>query len=196
MFLELGCGPNKRAGFVGLDSFSYDGVDITWDLTKTPWPLESDSVEKLFSSHCLEHLPFHAPGFVQSFLSEVGRICRDGASLEIWTPYAFGRAAFLPGHITHFTEDIWRHWGVLYQELWRRDLSGWLDVQEFRYVVSDQTCQEEWAKRMSMDFAISHLHGIAEEFGIFAVFHRSGKAVPSKPLRSWTNMREGKRVFL
>jgi hypothetical protein len=117
--------------------------------------------------------------------------------LEIWTPYAFGRHAFIPGHITQFTEDVWRHWGVLYQKMWQKDLSGWLEIQEFRYVVTEETRREvESMGKMNMNFALSHLHGIAEEFGVFAFFHRSGEAVPSSPRRSWSHSREGKREFL
>jgi len=36
--LDLGCGPNKREGFVGVDALPFDGkVDYVVDLRQTPW---------------------------------------------------------------------------------------------------------------------------------------------------------------
>jgi hypothetical protein len=47
--LDLACGTRKKDGFTGVDSVEFDGVDIVWDLTKFPWPWETDSVEE---THC------------------------------------------------------------------------------------------------------------------------------------------------
>src|ERR1051326_1395589 len=52
--LDLGCGPNKKPGFLGVDRRAFDGVDVVTDLTG-PWPWADQSVEEIHMSHVLEH---------------------------------------------------------------------------------------------------------------------------------------------
>jgi hypothetical protein len=54
--LDLGCGPNKQPGHVGMDAIAFHGVDIVHDLRETPWPIADNSVESTTCSHVLEHL--------------------------------------------------------------------------------------------------------------------------------------------
>ena len=37
--LDLGCGRNKQAGFHGVDTMPFNGVDSVWDLRVSPWRL-------------------------------------------------------------------------------------------------------------------------------------------------------------
>lgn len=59
--LDLGCGirkedhPTKQAGFIGVDLYPVEGVDIEHDLSVFPWPFEDNSVDEIYSSHFLEH---------------------------------------------------------------------------------------------------------------------------------------------
>ena len=56
--LDLGCGPNKREGFIGVDVLKFGGkVDVIFDLgsgKKFPW--KDDSVDEVHASHFVEHL--------------------------------------------------------------------------------------------------------------------------------------------
>lgn len=54
--LDLGCGGRKQPGFVGVDQYPMDGVDVVLDLGAERWPWEDSSVDEIFSSHFLEHL--------------------------------------------------------------------------------------------------------------------------------------------
>lgn len=55
--LDLGCGPNPREGFVGVDSLTFGKDNIVkHDLRETPWPFEDNSVSEATCSHFLEHL--------------------------------------------------------------------------------------------------------------------------------------------
>jgi len=38
--IDIGCGKNKKAGFVGIDSLALPGVDFYCDIRKAPWTLE------------------------------------------------------------------------------------------------------------------------------------------------------------
>lgn len=53
--IDLGCGANKKEGFLGVDSYQFPGVDLVHDVTK-PWPWEDDSVDEVYCAHLLEHL--------------------------------------------------------------------------------------------------------------------------------------------
>jgi Methyltransferase domain len=54
--IDLGCGPNPREGFVGVDMFKMKGVDIVCDLAKDKWPFKDNSVDEAHASHFIEHL--------------------------------------------------------------------------------------------------------------------------------------------
>jgi predicted SAM-dependent methyltransferase len=54
--LDLGCGQSPKEGFEGVDLHAPD-VKYRVDLWKFPFPWEDNSVDELYSSHFVEHLP-------------------------------------------------------------------------------------------------------------------------------------------
>ena len=56
-YLNVGCGPNINQNYINLDYLWVPGVDVCWDITKGI-PLESESMEGIFTEHCLEHISF------------------------------------------------------------------------------------------------------------------------------------------
>jgi predicted SAM-dependent methyltransferase len=90
--LDIGCGANRQqgAGWVGMDVQPLSGVDIVHDLTKFPWPIESESVLTALASHILEHIQPEAPdarlvGLLKLLLDK-GVISRDELADYIGTP--------------------------------------------------------------------------------------------------------------
>lgn len=55
--LDLGCGQSPREGFEGVDLVPGPTVKHVVNLFKFPWPWADNSVEKIFTSHLLEHIP-------------------------------------------------------------------------------------------------------------------------------------------
>jgi SAM-dependent methyltransferase len=93
--LDLGCGPNKRAGFIGVDSRKFPGVDVVTDLNAR-WPWKDASVEEIHSSHVLEH--FSAVQRIHIF-NEMYRVLIPNGRATIVTPHwASGRAYGDPSH--------------------------------------------------------------------------------------------------
>src|SRR5579859_7455145 len=93
--LDLGCGPHKKAGFIGVDSRAFDGVDVVADLCGV-WPWADESVEEIHASHVLVH--FTAAQRVHVF-NEMHRVLIKGGKALIITPHwASGRAY---GDFTH-----------------------------------------------------------------------------------------------
>jgi hypothetical protein len=55
--LDLGCGPNPREGFVGVDTLNFGKDSITkCNLGEKHWPFEDNSVSEAQCFHFLEHL--------------------------------------------------------------------------------------------------------------------------------------------
>jgi predicted SAM-dependent methyltransferase len=82
--IDIGCGYAKRDGFLGVDKDAAPGVDHVVDVEREPLPFGDRTVDTIFSSHCFEHLADQALIF-----HEMSRVAVNGATLEIWTPYAW-----------------------------------------------------------------------------------------------------------
>lgn len=104
--VELGCGATKTEGYIGLDRFPLPGVDIVADLDRQ-FPIEDNSVDVILACNSLEHLAdlYHT-------MSEIYRICKDGAIIHILAPYH--STATNMANIYHkqvFNEDTFRFFG-------------------------------------------------------------------------------------
>lgn len=107
--LDLGCGPNKKSGFIGCDQTEFPNVDIVADLNKK-WPWRDDSVDEVHCSHTLEH--FDAMQRVH-FLNELYRVMKLGAKATIITPaWCSCRAYGDPTHkwppVSEFAYFYWK----------------------------------------------------------------------------------------
>ena len=99
MKIDLGCGPLRREGHLGLDLRPVPGVNVVCDITCVP--LKSSSCEAVFASNVLEHIEALIPA-----MEEMYRVCRDGAVVEIVVPYQYSDlATSAPDHIRQFNED-------------------------------------------------------------------------------------------
>lgn len=114
--LDIGCGKNKREGFLGIDILDFPGVDKKVDIRKTPWPWKDDSVDEVNCSHFLEHL--EADERI-TFFNELYRVCKKDAKTTIIVPHWGSSRAY--GDLTHkwppVTEFFWyylsKEWRVI-----------------------------------------------------------------------------------
>lgn len=83
MKLNLGCGLKKFVGdgWVNVDAYDSCEPDVVWDLNKTPFPWETGSIDHIYMSHILEHIPNWWDAF-----TECARILKPGGTLEIRVP--------------------------------------------------------------------------------------------------------------
>jgi SAM-dependent methyltransferase len=80
--LDVGCGVNKHAGAIGLDSNPRTNADVIHDLGVTPYPFADDEFDQIVSNHVVEHLPD-----VMAFVSELYRITKHGGRIKLLTPH-------------------------------------------------------------------------------------------------------------
>lgn len=115
--LDLGCGKNKAAGFLGVDRRRFDGVDAVTDLTQPgKWQftdlkigdlelevnddkrftLPNNSVTEIHCSHFLEHLT----GLQRvQFMNELWRVLIPDGKAKVITPHWCSSRAY--GDFTH-----------------------------------------------------------------------------------------------
>ena len=141
--LDLGCGINKRAGFLGVDRRRFPGVDGVTDLTQKHWlfdapqlgsvklvaattpdgrtgfTLPDDSVAEVHCSHFLEHLDHNQakPERVR-FMNELWRVLVPGGKATIITPHWASHRAY--GDFTHADKPVSEMFYYYLNKTWRK----------------------------------------------------------------------------
>jgi predicted SAM-dependent methyltransferase len=77
--LNLGCGLTQVAGFLGVDLDPELHPDVVADVESLPF--EDDSVDEIYASHVLEHVPYDSPA-----LTEWNRVLKPGGLITIIVP--------------------------------------------------------------------------------------------------------------
>lgn len=80
--LNLGCGEQKKEGYVNVDWSPLNRPDVVHDLNVLPYPFEDASFDEIEIFHVLEHLdkPF-------AVMKELHRILKRGGSLHVKVPH-------------------------------------------------------------------------------------------------------------
>lgn len=112
MKIELGGGNNARGdGYLNLDRHS--AADIQIDFENELLPFADDSVEAVYSAHCLEHVA----NFL-GVLREVLRVCILGAPVEIRLPHWLHPMASCPGHLHVLSDRQVQIWCDMPEKFW------------------------------------------------------------------------------
>lgn len=82
-FLNLGCGFKKLVGaeWINVDAHDVCRPDMVCDLNSFPYPWADDSIDHIYISHVLEHIPDWWMAF-----TECARILKVGGTIEIRVP--------------------------------------------------------------------------------------------------------------
>jgi len=99
--LDVGCGPAKHKGAVGIDWAASSGIDIVHDLNKYPWPIEDNTFDEIICQDTIQILDN-----VLKTMEEMHRVGKPGAVVKIRTPHFSHPNSFRdPLHKWHFTID-------------------------------------------------------------------------------------------
>ena len=104
--LNLGCGHNKKEGFINIDKMEENEPDLLFDLEcKKPFPFPDNSIDYVYGSHVIEHIRD-----IFCLFRELYRICKPGAQLMFITPYATSDDAFESlDHCRMLNENSWMY---------------------------------------------------------------------------------------
>lgn len=108
--LDIGCGPAKTPGAIGLDRHPFPGVDVVRDLRRgLPW---GDShFSSVFAKHVLEHFIGEDLIFI---VEEMWRVTIPGGTLTVVVPDASSPNRYRdPTHLTRdWSADSFMFWEV------------------------------------------------------------------------------------
>lgn len=95
--LDVGCGPAKEQGAVGIDQFPLPDVDVVCDLNRA-WPLDSNRFDRVVFRHSINHL-----NDLRFALAEAERVAKRGATIEIIAPHFSSDNIFTDPTVKFFT---------------------------------------------------------------------------------------------
>lgn len=124
--LDLGCGPNKKPGYLGVDRYSFPNVDFVTPLGDrlVKWPFADNSVEDVHCSHFLEHLTQDERAY---FMNELFRVLTPGGKALFITPHWCSNRAY--GDITHKWPAISEMFFFYLNAAWRQGNAPHTDLQ-------------------------------------------------------------------
>jgi predicted SAM-dependent methyltransferase len=103
MKLNLGCGFDKREGWLNLDKFPACEPDRLLDIEATPWDLPANGFDHVLMKHVLEHVGAEFSVFA-AVMGELYRILEPGGLLEIHVPHLRHDSFWAdPTHVRAFT---------------------------------------------------------------------------------------------
>lgn len=116
--LNLGCGFDKREGFVNADNFLECQPDIMCDLEAFPWPFEDNDFDYILMKHVLEHVGSQFSVF-KKIMQELYRISSPDGIIEIQVPH-FSHNTFWsdPTHVRGFTDLTFRMMSKKQNDVW------------------------------------------------------------------------------
>lgn len=86
--LDLGCGMNKKEGFIGVDKCNFPGVDIVLNLGQEVWPWEDDSVEEVNCTNLITHLTNFNDKYERvHFFNELYRVLKKESKTTLSLPH-------------------------------------------------------------------------------------------------------------
>jgi len=121
--LDIGCGKNKKEGFIGVDQYKMDGVDKVMDV-RGKWPWKDGSVEEVHCSHFIEHLT--ATERVH-FMNELYRVLRVDGKASVITPHWASNRAY--GDPTHQWPPVSEMFFYYLSKEWRKTQAPHTDIE-------------------------------------------------------------------
>lgn len=133
MKLNLACGHMKDSSFLNVDVNPLVEPDLLLDLTKFPWPWESNSVTDIYCSHFVEHLGDE----LIPFMDECYRVLEPGGMFRIRCPYYTSIRAWQdPTHKRPISEFLFYYFNRKQREIMRVEhypIKSDFDIEEMRY---------------------------------------------------------------
>ena len=151
--LNLGCGFDKRRGFINADNFPQCEPDVLLDIETLPWPFADDAFDYILMKHVLEHVGATFASF-RGVMRELYRVTAPGGVVEIHIPYYRHQAYWSdPTHVRVFTPKTFEMMSKARNDEWIAAKSNYtmlayalgVDFDLFRTV---PTYDSAWQKKL------------------------------------------------
>jgi len=138
--LDIGCGLNKKDGYIGIDKSPDVGADFLVDIECEPLPFSDSSVDEIYCAHLVEHIHNLIP-----FMNECYRVLKPGGRMEILAPYYTAiQATQDPTHVRFISENSFNYFTDEYLQK-KRTFNYGINCL-FKIVSIDYTHINVWSK--------------------------------------------------
>lgn len=169
MKLNLGCGFDKREGFINADNFPECEPDVFVDIQAAPWPFEDNQFDYILMKHVLEHVGATTEGFAQ-VMRELYRVTAPDGIIEIHVPH-FRHDSFWsdPTHVRAFTALSFEMMSKAKNDKWiaaraNYTMLAYMLKVDFEVVEARQVYDRYWlSKEEAGEFNREQLRRMAEE---------------------------------
>jgi predicted SAM-dependent methyltransferase len=153
MKLNLGCGYDRREGWLNVDRAAHCRPDKLLDIEATPWDLPSDGFEHVLMKHVLEHVGADF-GVFGAILRELYRVTAPGGLVEIHVPHVRHDSFWAdPTHVRAFTPETFQMLSKRQNREWVATRANYtmlaleLDV-DFEIETVAQFYEADWRERI------------------------------------------------
>ena len=167
--LNLGCGYDKRIGFINADNFDNCNPDVKIDIETVPWIFSDNSFDYILMKHVLEHVGASFDLFKQ-IMRELYRVTSNNGLIEIHVPhYRHDTWWSDPTHVRAFTPLTFTMMSKKKNDEWIENRSNYTMLSyllgvDFELVQAVQVYDPAWvAKVESGEFTKDHLRIIANQ---------------------------------
>ena len=103
LLVDIGCGRNKKKGYIGIDSSEWSDADHIIDIGRDELPFKSESVSIIYSAHTFEHLNNEE---LILAMNECWRVLDWGGQMFLHVPQMNSTVAWQdPTHSRYFVKD-------------------------------------------------------------------------------------------
>ena len=182
--LNLGCGFDKREGFINADNFPECDPDVRVDIETTPWPFKDNQFDYILMKHVLEHVGATFDVF-RSVMQELYRVTAPNGIIEIQVPdYRHNTFWSDPTHVRAFTYTTFEMMSKKKNDDWiaRRanySMLAYMLKVDFEIVSAVQVYCPEWLeKEKSGQITREELREAGrEKWGVIKELHVKIKAI-------------------
>ena len=145
--LDVGCGPTKYPGSIGLDMNPSTAADVLCHLDHGGLPFRDNSFDQLRAEHIIEHV-----ADIIATMEEFHRVTKPGGTIFIATPHYTDYSSFRdPTHRWHLNSFSFRYFGEDHGGF------GYYSAARFRQVKVHVKLLALW-RWLGFEFLVNHFN--------------------------------------